>query len=266
MRTQAALNVTLQEKEYHGIIRSLNEKLLEYDRLLNTLTKVERRLLQTQIDELNTTIKGGFYPLNWTSQRIPSYIEDLNLALERFGSIISQVHKNADMIKDVADKIANTLLIRGTDFSQPDGSMQPIDVSEFFESVEKRRQERLNTLVHDYRTIGESFLMKVEEVVAKTATGHSSVLAVYYHYWERCLYNSITEMILRSMAAFMGMLQCKEGPPLFKLQVHLNGKELQISPSLTEVDKLITKGARSMVESSKGFVRWMHGTCKSTIS
>jgi dynein heavy chain len=88
---EQALNVTLQEKKYQDIIRSLNEKLHEYDRLLATLSPVERKLLHTQIDELNTTIKGGFYPLNWTSQRIPSYIEDLNLALERFGSIISQV-------------------------------------------------------------------------------------------------------------------------------------------------------------------------------
>jgi dynein heavy chain len=69
-------------------------------------------------------------------------------------------------------------------------------------------------------------------------------------------------MVISSMAAFIGLLQCKDGPPLFKLLVSLNGKELLISPSLTEVDKLITKGARGMVESARHFVRWMHGTCK----
>jgi dynein heavy chain len=259
---EPALNVTLQEKKYQDIIRSLNEKLHEYDRLLGTLSGVERKLLQTQIDELNTTIKGGFYPLNWTSQRIPSYIEDLNLALERFGSVISQVHKNAAMIDDVINKIAGTLLIRGSDLKQADGSIQPMDISEFFEAVEKRRNERLDALVHDYQTIGESFLMKVEEVVAKTATGYSPVLAVYYHYWERAIYNAVTKMILRSMATFMGLLQCKEGPPLFKVLVSLNGKELMISPSLTEVDKLISKGSKSVIESAKRFIRWMHGTCK----
>ena len=259
---EPALNVTLQEKKYQDIIRSLNEKLHEYDRLIGALSSVERKLLSAQIDDLNTTIKGGFYPLNWTSQRIPSYIEELNLALERFGSIISQVHKNGAMINDVINKIANTLLIRGNDLRQPDGSVQPMDISEFFEAVDKRRTERLDALVHDYQTIGESFLMKVEEVVAKTATGFSPVLAVYYHYWERCIYNAITKMIIRSMATFMGMLQCKEGPPLFKVLVSLNGKDLMISPSLTEVDKLITKGSKGMVESAKRFVRWMHGTCK----
>jgi dynein heavy chain len=252
----------LQEKKYQENIRSLNEKLHEYDRLLASLSAVDKKLLTTQIDELNATIKGGFHPLNWTSQRIPTYIEELKLALERFGSIIQQVHKNADMINDVINRISKTLLIRGSDFCAADGSRQPLDISEFFETVEVRRNERLDALVHEYKTIGDSFLMKIEEVVAKTASGCSPVLAVYYHYWERCIYNAITQMIIRSLSAFIGMLQCKDGPPLFKLLVSLNGKELLISPSLTEVDKLITKGARNMVESARHFVRWMYGTCK----
>ena len=151
----------MQEKKYQKIIRSLNEKLRDYDRLIGTLSPVERKLFMSQIEELNNTIKGGFYPLNWTSQRIPSYIEELNLALERFGSVIDQVHKNADMINDVIKKISNTLLIQGNDFRQPDGTLQPVDISEFFERMETRRNERLDALVHDYKTIGESFLMKV---------------------------------------------------------------------------------------------------------
>lgn len=120
---------------------------------------------------------------------------------------------------------------------------------------------RLDTLTQEYHSIGESFLMKVEEIVTHTATGCSSVLAGYYHYWERCLYNAIVQMVIRSMAALMGFLQCKDGPPVFKVVVSLNGKEFVVSPSLTEVDKILTKGVRNMAESARAFVRWMHGTC-----
>ena len=73
--------------------------------------------------------------------------------------------------------------------------------------------------LQDYNSIGESFLMKVEEVVAKTATGHSPVLTGYYHFWERSVYNAIAQMAIRSMAALMGLLQCKDSPPLFKVGV-----------------------------------------------
>jgi dynein heavy chain len=127
--------------------------------------------------------------------------------------------------------------------------------------------ERIDALVDDYKTIGDSFLIKVEEVVAKNSTnytplmGASEKLAPYYHYWERCVYNAIVQMIVGSMAAFMGILQCKDGPPLFKVMVSLNGKDLVISPSLTEIFKMMTKGSRSMIESARFFVRWMHGTC-----
>jgi dynein heavy chain len=258
---ESALNVTLQESKYQDIIRSLNSKLHEYDHVMSTLKPIEKQLLKTSIDDLNTTIKIGFYPLNWTSQRIHAYIEDLNLALVRFGSVVSQVHKNASMIDDVISKISSTLLLQGNDFRQADGTLQAVDISEFYELMETRRVSRLEALVSEYVTIGESFLMKVEEVVAKTATGSSPVLAGYYHYWEKIIYNAIAQMIIGSMAALTGLLQCKDGPPLFKVTVSLNGKELSVSPPLTEVDKLLTKGVRNMAESARSFSRWMNGTC-----
>ena len=83
-------------------------------------------------------------------------------------------------------------------------------------------------------------------------------------YWEKRIYNAIAEMIISSMAALVGMLQCKDGPPLFKVFVALNGKELVVTPSLTDVDKNITKVIRNIAESARFFVRWMHGTCIKT--
>ena len=259
-----ALNVTLQENKYQEIVRSLNSKLHEYDRLMSTMKPIEKQLLKASIDDLNATIKIGFYPLNWTSQRLHAYIEDLSLALVRFGSVISQIQKNAAMIEDVINKIAGTLLLQAKDFMHADGSVTPFDVSEFYELMEQKRVSRLESLVIEYNSIGESFLMKVEEVVAKTASGCSPVLAGYYHYWEKCVFNAIAQMIVGSMAALLGILQCKDGSPLFRVTVSLNGKELSVSPPLTEVDKLLTKGIRNMAESAMYFVRWMHGTCIQT--
>jgi hypothetical protein len=56
-----------------------------------SLKPIEKMLLKTHIDDLNNTIKTGFYPLNWTSQRIPQYIDDLILALQKFSTVVSQV-------------------------------------------------------------------------------------------------------------------------------------------------------------------------------
>lgn len=255
------MNVTLQDSKYRGIIKSLNVKLEEYDRQLSMLKPIEKLLLKTHIEDLNAAIKTGFYPLNWTSQRIPAYIEDLDKALVLFQSIVSQVHKNAAAIQEVVTKISTAQLLQEKDFYR-NGSLQTLDISEFYEIVETRRVARLDALAHDYKSIGESFLMKVEEIIAQTTTGCSTALAAYYHYWERIIYNAITQMVIRSMAALMGFLQCKDALPLFKVVVSLNGKEFVVSPSLTEVDKILTKSVKNMAESARSFVRWMHGTCE----
>jgi len=228
---------------------------------MGILSGTERLVLKTHIDELNNTIRVGFYPLNWTSQRIPAYIEELDHALVRFKSTVSQLHKNAAMIDDVVQNISNTLLIQARDFKSSNGILEPMDVSTFFDIMEAKRLSRLEALVQEYKSIGDSFLLKVEEVVAKTATGYSPVLASYYMFWEKKIYNAIAKMILSSMAVLMGMLQCKDSLPLLKLTVVLNGKDLSINPSLTDIDKFIAKGMRSIAESSKLFVRWMNGTC-----
>lgn len=261
---EGALNVTLQDSKYHEISKSLTVKLQEYDRILSLLSPIEKQLLKSHIDDLSAVIKVGFYPLNWTSQRIPTYVEELDLALVRFSSTVSQLHKNASMIEDVVKNISSTVLIQSRDFKMPDDTYQPRDISEFYEILESKRTTRMDSLVREYDSIGESFLMKVEEIVAKTANGASPVLAGYYQYWERRIYNAIAEMIIASMASLLGMLQCKDTPPLFKVFVALNGKEMVVTPSLTEVDKFTTKGVRSIAESARHFVRWMHGTCLKT--
>jgi dynein heavy chain, axonemal len=261
---EGALNVTLQEKKYQDCVRLLNSKLADYDKILQSLKPVEKQLLKIQIDELNATIKTGFYPLNWTSQRIPAYIEDLNSALVRFSSIVSQVHKNSSMIEDILKKVSSTLLVQLKDFRQPDDTWHPLDITEFYDIMETNRNARLQSLVEEYNSIGESFLLKLEEVVAKTATGYSPVLAGYYHYWEKCVYNALVHMIIKSMSAILGLLQTKDGPTLFRVNVSLNGKDLVVSPSLTDVDKFLTKSVRNIAESARHFIRWMHGTCKLT--
>jgi len=50
---------------------------------MGALSRTEKAVMKAHIEELNNSIKVGFYPLNWTSQRIPAYVEELDLALVR---------------------------------------------------------------------------------------------------------------------------------------------------------------------------------------
>lgn len=289
---EEALNVTLQEDKYHHYVQELTQMLRHYDRLLTELTPVETHLLKAQLKDLDDVLRIGFSPLNWNSQRIISFIENCNKALNQFANIVSQIHKSSKMVEEIVSGIENALLIKIEDFEE--GVVT--EVSEFYELVERNRMQRLEELVQSYRSIGP-LLIKVEEIVAGVNTGTSPKMSTYYMYWERRIFNAITKMIIASMTTFQALLnvhtkdissaltnmgmssnsgltggsrnRSEEGsklkrPPLCKVKTTMNGKDIIVTPSLSDMYKYLSKSVKHIVESAKAFIRWMHGTCRET--
>jgi len=64
---------------------------------------------------------------------------------------------------------------------------------EYFEYVEKEREQDLEILVRKYRGIGP-LLTKVEGLVVHTNTGRNPKLRQYYAYWERKIFNAIVKV------------------------------------------------------------------------
>ncbi|CAM9103575.1 unnamed protein product [Discosporangium mesarthrocarpum] len=260
---EAALNVALQEDKYHKYIQDLNLMLKNYDNLVGSLSHVETCLLSKQLQNLQAVLGTGFTPLNWNSQRIPSFIETCSKALNEFSGIVSQIHKSSTMIREVVSSIENMLLMQEKDFETADGPVPPMDVAEFYDTLDTKRMARLDGLVQQYNSI-ESLLIKVEEVVAGTNTGMSPALAGYYHYWEKSIFNAITKCIISSMATFLALLQSRDRPPLCEVKATLNGKDLVVTPTVNDIYKYLTKSVKNIAESARMFVRWMHGTCCQT--
>ena len=173
------------------------------------------------------------------------------------------------MIEDVVKSIETTLLVKESDFGRDAVS----EVATFYETLERQRQSRIDTLVSKYKSIGP-LLMKVEEIVSGTSTGASPQLSTYYLFWERRIFNAITQMILASMTTFQALLNVTtpditidarmRRKPLCKIRAAMNGKDIILTPALADVYKYISKAVKNIIESAKSFVRWMHGTCQET--
>lgn len=141
--------------------------------------------------------------------------------------------------------------------------------------METNRVAVVDMLVKKYRTIPQ-LLGKMEEVVAGTNTGKSPKLEPYYHFWEMAIFNALNTMVLSGMSTLLMMMQersvskgtsdeGKESPAaLFKVALSLSNPEILIEPTLHDVSKMLSKLWRNIVESTKLFVRWMHGTCMET--
>jgi dynein heavy chain len=151
---ETALNVTLQEEKYHDYVQLLNSVLRKYDTLLAQLKPVEKTLLNVKLHELEVVLKAGFYPLNWNSLHIPTFIEKCNTSILHFTSILSNVHKFALVIEEVVVSIENAKLVEESDF--PSGTY--IDVSEFYDIFEKNRIARLSVLRENYKSIKDQMI------------------------------------------------------------------------------------------------------------
>ena len=104
-------------------------------------------------------------------------------------------------------------------------------------------------------------------MVVETNSGRAPLLRPYYAYWERELFAALTRMVLKALRDCLSQLSPREaggGSPIFRVGAILAAPEILVSPPLGEVNKFLSKMVKSLVEGTRGFVRWMHGTCTET--
>jgi dynein heavy chain len=95
-----------------------------------------------------------------------------------------------------------------------------MDISEFADFFESHRNNMVNDLVKDYQFIGDNYLKSIEESTVKNSTndsGKSEAMKPYYAYWERRIFNAITKMILRALAANKTLWNRNVSPYLIRM-------------------------------------------------
>jgi len=259
---ETALQIALQEDKFHGYVRDLSLKLNRYDALIKSIAPVEADLLTRQVANLQRTLRSGFTPLNWNSQRVPAFIEAVQKALNEFQGVVNQIQKSAQMISGIVEAISTTVLFQPADFKRDPRTKRPVftDVGSFYELVEATRTARLNDLSQRYKSI-EPLLKKVEEVVASTASSASPLLSNYYAYWEKRLCNAMVVMVSTSLATFHELLKHPDCAPFCRAACLLGGRDVVVSPPAADVLKYVTKCIRGLSDAAKTFPRWKRGTC-----
>ncbi|KAI8825885.1 dynein heavy chain and region D6 of dynein motor-domain-containing protein [Fimicolochytrium jonesii] len=272
---EAALNVALQEDKYHTYVENLNSMLNSYNAILDVLDGAERKLLYAHITELKRVMKPGFTRLNWNSLGIPEFIHRCNTEINKFTSMVNQVRKTSANISSAINLISKATLIR-----EPP-TEEIMDAHEFFDFEHKNRTNVLETVALKYASVGP-LLIKMESLVAGTNTGKSKALKEYYAHWERKIFMALNYMVLNNMQILESLLttspnrkakkigalvgitamgRARRTAPLFKVNASLSAPEIVISPLSGEIYKMMVKLARSIVDSTKMFYRWMNGTC-----
>lgn len=117
----------------------------------------------------------------------------------------------------------------------------------------------LQELVKDYQKIGDSYLKAIEVTIYGTDSMGNKDMRTYYYYWERRIFNAITKMILRALAANKALWK---GKPLIKMTASYLHPEMSYHPTTEELRTQLDKFNRNILESAKRFGRWWDGFCK----
>lgn len=84
----------------------------------------------------------------------------------------------------------------------------------------------------------------------------------YYQYWETRIFNAISVLVLRAMAAaktiFSGTIKRK---PLIRIAAEYNHPEVTYYPSKEELANQLEKFIKNILDSAKQFGRWWKGFC-----
>jgi len=95
-----------------------------------------------------------------------------------------------------------------------------MDIPDFYNYFETYRKKQLIELVKDYQNIGDQYLKSIEESTVKNQLDNSKSsdeMKPYYAYWERRIFNAITKMIVRALAANKTIWIRNEKPSLIKM-------------------------------------------------
>ena len=268
---EVAMAVALAEASLSGYIARIFKMLERYHGTLAALAPVEACLMQTHLARLQLVLRPGFSPLSWNSLHIGAYIDEVQRTLNDFDSTLDQVRKSSAMLEDVSRAIHSASLIPAASFD----TAINVDIADVYEQIERQCASTLRGLIARFNTTGP-IMRQIEGVITGTDTGAAPLLAEFYLFWERRIFNSITSMTLTSMATFEGLLSTIVVPhnsalistpfsrePLIRVRAIFSpAPEVVLTPDInTVISKYLRKAGMGLIRSAGSFQRWMDGTC-----
>ena len=106
------------------------------------------------------------------------------------------------------------------------------------------------------------YLKSIEQCTVKTNTQGAEEMKTYYQYWERRIFNAITKMIIRALAANKTLWVRNEKPSLIKMTSSYNHPAMTYHPTEDELRLKLENFTKYILASTKQFGRWWDGFCK----
>ncbi|NWT09443.1 DYH10 protein, partial [Vireo altiloquus] len=252
---ELARYVALQEDKFLRYTSKLKAMLDRYHKLMEMMNEAEIKLLDDYLQELWKMLKSGYKRLTWKSVGIGEFIVQCTQTIGKFELLVHQIHNISEDISSKLQSIESTNLFK---FPRSKNGDELPGAKEFFDIVKCEQVKDVEHMVRKYSAIPQ-LLREVEGRVANTNSGKSPKLASYYAYWERRIYQVLTQLIVKNLQAFNATLLANV--PLLQIEAVISVSEITLQPNASEIEKMTVQAIQDCVEVTKHFIRWMHGTC-----
>lgn len=248
------MNLTLQESKYQQYLDALEALQCSCKTLVTSLSPMETKLLAKTLEELVKVFKPGVSRLTWNSLGIKDFIGKAQVELSKVQTLALQIKKAVSTIQKTFESIASTRLI----MPLPE-DVSPVDAHVFFQERQQQCDKAIESLVQKHAGL-TPLIIKLESLVVGTSSGRAAAFKECYLLWERKLFAAVNCMIQTNLTTLQSIL-FNANSPVLTIQASLSAPELVVSPTTSDLYKLVMRLAKCFIDTSKRIYRWQNGSC-----
>ncbi|PSN52993.1 hypothetical protein C0J52_01145, partial [Blattella germanica] len=171
-------SVSVQKDRLNRDYEAVQEMLRAYNTIVRKLTSAE--FLKEHLAEVERHIQPGLIRFNWNSLGIEEYAKDCHQILKNLTSIVTQMEKFSQEVQGRIDSLESFNFFH---FKKLELEAQRL-------SLKRYRLEKLAKFLKIYGELGP-VLMKLEGLVLQSSTGSSQLMAYYFDFWEKKVFNCL---------------------------------------------------------------------------
>ncbi|KAH8871924.1 Dynein heavy chain 10, axonemal [Schistosoma japonicum] len=254
---EIVMNAVLKESNYIAYVEKLKFLVKRCHELFSQLDPVELTILESYIINLRTIMKPGWDILNWKSLGISEFITKVEEELNRFASMCNLCKKTAVDIETRLELIGSADLFptpKWTDEYQKTAMGGYFTCKEYFALTVIERRKQFEELRIHHASLSP-LIIKLEGAITRQNTGNSKLLAPYFEYWEKKLFDRIYAMVVRNLQTYLNRIS-RQQEPLFAVDLMLAGTdvvEIAKSCEIADLVQQIAKVYANTVEKVKRF-------------
>ncbi|CAK9086371.1 Dynein gamma chain [Durusdinium trenchii] len=254
--------ILLQEKKLKAYYNELNFLLQEYRRVTQMVKPITANLLKPHLEHLELQLRPGMVTLTWMSMNLDTYLKSVWDALAQLEQLISGIN---DIMESLVD--ANLRLVSRVLLADLPEDTRLVSLDDFVDLQERHVRRTTEWLVAKNQETEEAVNDMLGTIVAFPLDPHvrgiseSEIIKVKAHYnWS--MYQSLLAATKRSLHKVKERLAARKQsdgsplPPIFEVELQLNGLGVCLQPSIEEIQSAVNGGAIAVLKSSKMIEAW----------